>query len=645
MHHDHLTADDIAAGRGRIEDILRELDPETIARAASHPHAIAAAEQPWLIAGMSDGIGFHTAVAAIEAGILRVGLGCYWEPPHFLEKDDFGRPVSPVHWARVQNAAALRAWAQERGVDLTVVTADVIMAPQRDLKGAVKAPPPPLSPDLVAAFEQVRARAPHRDAVLVNSVAFGKWISPRDGEEAIAVPTVDFEGRLVEMRTKKFHARGYEETLDTMGRNHKLLLEAARTNGWLGPRSLTAFFTWAGGSQNVDVLEGIYGKGALGDAKIIAEADIAAFRLAHGLTLGAHAIVRLPAFLSAALMGIPGGGLFGLISREYLEQRGLFEDMPRLAERMLDRMFGPAWLRENPISQIELDTAETLHIDAIAANVATAHERITQHWSEHPASREDGIDVVDSVALLRGLASDDYPQLLRRFDPKFRSEDNTGTVELTRQADNAIAFDVRRDALGGDEFRPDLTLVRALEPLADILGARDPKRLAIHAEEIDVDTALWTDFEHARCHVTWTNGGGTVHVQRTFTNAAGQRLAHGQTVIGPRHPHPSATADPQLLGEAIGPRMPVRVPLHEAYGGVDALSTVLQGPALIGFARDNLKAAGVFDDSTPRVWKVRIDGTVAIGDHLLTYARREAEGWVVTVVDDASRPLLQMTLR
>ncbi len=640
-----LTAADIAAGRGRIDDIIRDLDPETLRRAADHPHAVRASAQPWLIAGMSDGIGFHTAVAAIHAGILKIGLGCYWEPPPFLEHDEFGQPVSPVHWGRVQNAAALEAWAQEKGIDFRVMAADIIMAPERDLKGQAKGDPTPFSAPLKAAFDDVRAAAPGKDAVVINSVAFGKWISPRDGIDAIVVPTVDFTGRLVEMRTKKFHARGYEETLDTMGRNHQLMLEATRQFGWLGPDSLTAFFTWAGGSQNVDVLEGIYGRGSLGDAKVIAERDIAAFRLEHELTLGAHAIVRLPAFLSAALMGIPGGGLFGLISREYLEERGLFEDMPRLAERMLDRMFGPSWIRENPISQIELDTAETLHIEEISGRVAEAQRRIEAHWAKHPDTRENGIELAESLQLLEGLAAPDYPFQLRRFDPRHRSEDNTGTMELTRRADNEIEFDLARDQLGGAEFRPDLTMVRALEPLADILGARDSKELAVHAEHIEVDPQLWSEFTKVRCRVSWTNGGGRLHIRRSFVNGSGEQVARGETTIGPRQEHPSAKADPVLLGEAVGPRMPVRFSLHETYGGVDALRTVLQGPALIGFARDNLKAAGVFDENSPRVWEVRIDGTVSIGDHLLTYARRESEGWVVTVVDDESRPLLQMTLR
>ena len=594
---------------------------------------------------MSDGIGFHTAVAAIEAGILRHGVGCYWEPPHFLERDDDGNPVSPVHWSRLQNAAALAEFASERGVELRVTVADVILAPQRDLKGAVKAPPPGFPTGLADDVEAVRANCARKDLVFVNSVAFGKWISPREGNDPIEVPSFDLQGRVVPMRTKKFHARGYQETLDTMGRNHGLLLQALVENGWLGPDSLTAFFTWAGGSQNVDVLEGIYGKGSLGDAKVIAERDITAFRIEHGDTLGAHAVVRLPAFLSAALMGIPGGGLFGLVSRHLLMEHRLFEDMPRLAERMLDRMFGPAWIRENPISQIELDTAEVLYAEEISSRVAQAQDRVATYWEQTPASREKGIEPGVAVKLLDGLIPPDTPHVLRRFDPTFRSEDNTGTVELTRHADDEIEFDVALEDVGGGEFRPDLTLVRALEPLADILGKRDAQQLAVHSERVEVNPGEWAKVDRLTCRVRWAQRPAGLHIRRSFVDGAGTEVAHGETMIGPRHEHPVAVADPHLLGEAVGPRMPIRVSLHEAYNGADALQTVLQGPALIGFARDNLKAAGVFDDDTPRHWEARVDGTVSIGDHLLTYARRESTGWVVTVVDDDSRPLLQMSLR
>ncbi len=408
----------LAAGMARLEAISSSLDQETVDKIAEMPHSGRVKEQPWLIAGISDGMGLHTTLAAIDAGVLRYGVGIYYEPPALIKLNDAGEPFSPVHFARYQNALALQKYAGDRGVDFEVRFADIMMAPKRGLKGDIKEEPPPFPEEVRDLFEQVRSRAPRKDAVFIDSVAFGKWICPREGNDPVEAPSIDFDGRIVHTRTKGFHARGYEETLDTMGRNHGRLLEAMVDFGWLGPAALTAFFTWAGGSQNVDALEGVYGRGALGDAKIIAERDVAAFRLSHGLEHGAHAIVRLPAFLSAALMAIPGSGLFGMISRKVLGEHGVYWDMPELSPMILEKLFGPAWVRENPISQIELDTAEVLHMDELVDAVTEAHRRIADYRATQPEDlRKDPISLDKSQDLLEGLVPDDYTEILERFRP------------------------------------------------------------------------------------------------------------------------------------------------------------------------------------------------------------------------------------
>ncbi len=396
----------------RLDSIADSLDEQILQRVSALVDAQGVDEQPWLILGCSDGMGLNTLIAALEARVLKHALGVYWEPEHFLQRNEDGTPVSPVHMARVENADALSEWARQRyGAEVEVEYANVILTPSRGLKGEPKGEVAELPQNLVDAFENVRERAPG-DAVVINSVAFGKWISPRQDEAPITVPSVDFEGRIVEMSTKKYHPKGYEETLDTMGRNHRALLEAIVDRGWLGPRSLTAFYTWAGGSQNVESLEGIYGRAALGDAKLIAERDVARFRMEHPIDeYGAHAIVRLPAFLSAALMGIPGGGLFGLVSRHMLTEKGEFDDMPALASKMIRKLFGPEWVRENPISQIELDLAECLWIDEISANVEEAHRRIEAYDGDFP------IDADRSAQLLDGLVPVHYRSILSRFRP------------------------------------------------------------------------------------------------------------------------------------------------------------------------------------------------------------------------------------
>jgi hypothetical protein len=324
-----------------------------------------------------------------------------------------------VHFARYQNALALQEYARERGVEFEVLFADMMMAPRRGLKGDIKEAPPGFPQEVAAAFERARQKAPKKDAVFIDSVAFGKWICPRQGQDPIEAPSIDFEGRIIPTRTKGFHARGYQETLDTMGRNHARLVDSMVNFRWLGAGALSAFFTWAGGSQNVHALQGVYGRGALGDAKIIAESDVAAFRLQHGLDHGVHAIVRLPAFLSAALMAIPGAGLFGLLSQHVLTRHGVYWDMPTLAAMMLKRLFGPAWVHENPISQIELDTAEILHMDEISHAVEQAHARIAEYRAaQHEDERSKPIPLQKSREILEGLVPADYPEILARFRPE-----------------------------------------------------------------------------------------------------------------------------------------------------------------------------------------------------------------------------------
>lgn len=419
----------VAAGMRRLEAMSAKFDQDALREIAEQEHSGRVAEQPWLLAGVSDGMGLHTTLAALDSGVLEYGVGIYYEPEALLKLDSDGEPVSPVHFARYQNALALEEYARKRGAEFKVLFADIMMAPRRGLKGDIKEEAGDFPQDVREAFDEIRARAPLDDAIFVDSVAFGKWICPREGNDPIEVPTIDFDGRVISTKTKGFHARGYEETLDTMGRNHGKLLEAMADMGWFGPAALTAFFTWAGGSQNVSALEGIYGRGALGDAKIIAERDVVAYRLDHGLEHGAHAIVRLPAFLSAALMAIPGAGLFGLISRKKLAEHGVYWDMPELSVMMLRQLFGPEWVRENPVSQIELDTAEILHMDELNRAVVEAHERIADYRATQPEDeRNEPIPVAKSRELLEGLVPEDYTDILARFRPNLSGGSTTSTA-------------------------------------------------------------------------------------------------------------------------------------------------------------------------------------------------------------------------
>ncbi|MEZ4458293.1 MAG: hypothetical protein R3E66_00930 [bacterium] len=407
------------AALARLERIATTLDPSIIAETKMLQGTQMVSEQPWFIAGVSDGMGLHTAIAAIEAGAMKRGVGVYWEPPHLLETGADGLPVSPIHAARVEHANALSEFAARRGVDFKVVFANCVLAPERDLKGNPKGNPTPLPQEITDALGR-----PTGDLVFINSVAFGKWMCPREGAEAKRAPMLGFDGSITWGHTKPFHVRGYQETLDTMGRNHGWMLDALKSLGHLGPRSLSAFFTWAGGSQRVSSLEGIYGKGALGDAKLLAEADIARRRLDEDGAFGRHAIVRLPAFLSAALMGIPGGGFFGMISRRILESNGCFEGMPELAGRMVREFFGTEWLSENPISQIELDHAECLHLDTINAAVAEGTRRLA-------AAAQMPSTLAETATLLKDLFPPRFEDLLAAMIPSQPDRVEVGSVDIS----------------------------------------------------------------------------------------------------------------------------------------------------------------------------------------------------------------------
>ena len=243
--------ENVAAGMERLDAIVDSFDASLLDAVDEAAFAERGEEQPWLIAGVSDGMGLHVTLAALEAGLIEQGVGVYFEPDALLKLEDDGEPVSPVHWARYQNALALEEFARQRGADVTVLQSDMLLAPRRGLKGDVKGDIPDFPSDVREAVEEARAKAPLDDVVFIDSVAFGKWICPREGNEPVEVPSVDFEGRVISTRTKKYHPRGYNETIDTMGRNHRRLLEKCRELGWLGEEALTAFFTWVGGAQNV----------------------------------------------------------------------------------------------------------------------------------------------------------------------------------------------------------------------------------------------------------------------------------------------------------------------------------------------------------------------------------------------------------
>lgn len=620
---------DMREGRERLEQLLSGFEggapAESLDGVLGQERGGEVAEQPWLIAGCSDGMGLHVTLAALQAGLLNRGVAVYWEPDALLRLEEDGSPVSAVHWARYQNALALESLAEERfGADLTVMQADMMMAPERGLKGDIKEEPPDFSEEVRREVEKYRNRrsGENDDVVFIDSVAFGKWISPREGEEPVEVPGVDFDGCVQSMKTKKYHERGYQETLDTMGRNHGRLLDSLREFGWLGERSLTGFFTWAGGSQTVEVLEGIYGRGSLGDAKIIAERDVAKFRLEHGLEHGEHAIVRLPAFLSAALMAIPGGGLFGLVSRRVLQEAGLYRDMHELSAEMLSRLTGTAWVRENPIAQIELDSAEALYLSEISDDVGEAHSRIDEIWAQRgEEAKRDGLGLRESAEILEGLVPPGYPQLLRKFRPEDEGPDATRRSRVDGSTEAPVG-----ETFGGQV--DDL-----MEMLADEGIVGEVVRVAETLEEVaPVEGA--SKATASLSSVEFDGGTTRVHVRRQV----GDQLRGNLTLSLGLQEEERDGDGPVRLGEPVSAPMSVDE-LKQRDGLTGSENGLVDWyPTVVAFAERAFEESGRHV-AEPVTFELRRDPEET--ETLTVYTRRDDDARYI-VVDDLARVVAEI---
>jgi len=198
-----------------------------------------------------------------------------------------------------------------------------------------------------------------------------------------------------------------------MGRNHGVLLNGLST--YFGPKSTSYFFTWAGGSQNWEILHGIYGGGALGRAKEIGETDAARFHLRsldEDFARGSHRIVRYPDFLSFALFGIPGGGAFGLIAQHVLAKHGFYRGISELAPRTFIKSFDGTHNHRNPVAQIEFDQPESTFMEEIRANLNEFYRRVADYRAQHPEWAGKALPLEVSRELLRGLVNDDYVSLI-----------------------------------------------------------------------------------------------------------------------------------------------------------------------------------------------------------------------------------------
>lgn len=395
-----------ASGGSRVREVLRQFNPEKLSLVRERSEAQGVSQQPWFIVGMSDGMGLRVALAALQSGILKKGVGVYYEPPILLEVEEDGTPISPVHFARQQNAKAVAEFANEQGADFEVIAADCVIANSPLLDK-------PLAGELTEKIEKCRQASAVPDLILIDSIAFSRWICPPEGVEPMKnIPSLDFEGRIHLQSMKPYRPEKYNETLNSMGRNHGALLRVALSRGWLGPRSVSTFPTWAGGSQEIRAIRGVYGGAVLGDAKTLAENELTQFRARNpAAEVGYHAVIRYPAFLSAALFGIPGGGLLGMVERKVLEEKGLYLGMEELAERTLLELFGPHWVKSNLLAQIQLDAAEITYLDEIALRLGKLFKRIQSYLEARPDSPLP-LPEEASRELLEGFVPANYRDLL-----------------------------------------------------------------------------------------------------------------------------------------------------------------------------------------------------------------------------------------
>jgi len=261
----------------------------------------------------------------------------------------------------------------------------------------------------------VQQKADIPDLNFANNIAFAKRMTPAKG----VVPPQDIagvnaQGQIVLQNMYPYSPKSFQITVDNMGRNHGLLLHGLEE--FFGPQSTTWFPTWAGGSQNIRFFQGIYGQGSLGAAKVRAETDTVRFHLkseAQGYALGQHRVVRYPAFLSHALLGIPGGGSFGLISRTILEKYGRYQGPNRLAPRALIQTYDGTLNTDHPFAGIELDAGETAFMPEIGEVWMQFQDRVKLYREDHPEwDGSQPLDLETSRELLAPFVAENYEEFL-----------------------------------------------------------------------------------------------------------------------------------------------------------------------------------------------------------------------------------------
>jgi len=340
-------------------------------------------DRPLHILGAGE-LGLTVMLAMIEARAFSRGVAIFHEPPAFVDNSNAKRASQfyfPV--ARIENALALSLYAAQRGIQVAVDDLDVLVADGPEARR-------PLPRPLVEAAQWAGP-----NPLVLNTVAFARHMGPATPDIKVppSVLSINTEGGLSRMNIPPFNVKQGEATLASMGYNDGALRMGYKDAGLLGPMNPSWVFpTWPGGSRHglIDFTPGVYNGGRLGQSKIIAETAAVRWNMDPALAaaFGMVIIWDLPAFFSGALGAISGGFRMYFLSRQVLEERGVFLPMSRLAPQGLALILDRGFVRENPLAFVQTDMHERANAGVIMQRLGEFERRAEDYLARHPEASQ-----------------------------------------------------------------------------------------------------------------------------------------------------------------------------------------------------------------------------------------------------------------
>ncbi len=384
----HNAIVDPQRGLERINEMAAQFDPADIEALRRDALTSGMSNRPFHVIGAGE-LGLTSMLAMIEARAFSRGLAIFHEPPSFVDNSSPKR-ASQFYFtvARIENALALTLYAAQRGIEVAVNDIDVLIA---DGPKSRRPLPKPL-------VEAAQWAGPN--PLVLNTVAFARHMGPAspDVEVPPSVLSINMEGGLSRMNIPPFNIKQGEATLASMGYNDEALRMGYKEAGLLGsqkPEDVDAswvFPTWPGGSRHalIDFTPGVYNRGRLGQAKMIAENAAIRWNMDPALATqhGMVVILDLPAFLSGALGAIPGGFRMYFLSRQVLEEKGMFLPMSKLAPQSLSLILDRGFVRQNPLAFVQTDMYERANAGLIMERLGEFERRVAAYRESHPDAPE-----------------------------------------------------------------------------------------------------------------------------------------------------------------------------------------------------------------------------------------------------------------